>query len=404
MHVLATVMGSPSHTRSLAIALAPLLAAGHRVSVACPESLSGHVKAAGNVEVHGVLPDLLAALANGDPEAITKAMAGMGDADGKVAAAPGLGRMLGSPQVLETAHAVRALAERVQPDLVLRDDTEFGSLLAAELLGLPHVSLPGGASNLLDPAVAAEALTAHWNALGKPGALPVEAVYRHGRVDYVPEEFSFAAFETGPVSRYRQPVLTRQGERLPAWVAELPRSRPFVYAALGTALPILRNMPPEFAEQLPLVCAPEKSLPAIVETLSALDCDALVVTGGLQTDGLDPAPHVRLVEHAPQPLVLEVADLFITHGGYNGIREALRAATPMVVLPGMGDQPHDGARVTELGLGVTATEQPTTGMVTSMVTQVLGDYAYTRRARMAQAATLALPELAELPADLARLL
>jgi hypothetical protein len=65
---------------------------------------------------------------------------------------------------------------------------------------------------------------------------------------------------------------------------------------------------------------------------------------------------VHVTDSVPQPLVLEAADLFVTHGGYDGIREALRSGVPVVVHPQNQDQPHNAARVAELGLGVAVTD------------------------------------------------
>ena len=53
----------------------------------------------------------------------------------------------------------------------------------------------------------------------------------------------------------------------------------------------------------------------------------------------------------PQLAVLEVADVFVTHGGMNSVSEALACGVPMVVIPFMADQPTNARRLQELGLG-----------------------------------------------------
>ena len=53
----------------------------------------------------------------------------------------------------------------------------------------------------------------------------------------------------------------------------------------------------------------------------------------------------------PQLAVLEVADVFVTHGGMNSVSEALACGVPMVVIPFMADQPTNARRIQELGLG-----------------------------------------------------
>ncbi|MFJ4774033.1 glycosyltransferase [Streptomyces uncialis] len=75
------------------------------------------------------------------------------------------------------------------------------------------------------------------------------------------------------------------------------------------------------------------------------------MTAGVRVDGVEAGPNVHLADRLPQPLLLECADLLVTHGGYNSVSEALRTATPMAVLPNYADQPHNARRVRELGLG-----------------------------------------------------
>ena len=63
---------------------------------------------------------------------------------------------------------------------------------------------------------------------------------------------------------------------------------------------------------------------------------------------------MHLVESLPQALLLHSADLLVSHGGYNSVREAVRAGVPVAVLPVMHDQMHNAHRVSRLALGVRA--------------------------------------------------
>ncbi|GIJ19923.1 nucleotide disphospho-sugar-binding domain-containing protein [Micromonospora lutea] len=60
---------------------------------------------------------------------------------------------------------------------------------------------------------------------------------------------------------------------------------------------------------------------------------------------------VLTAPYVPQREVLERADVFITHGGYNSVAESIRAATPMLVIPLAVDQPIQAYFVETAGFG-----------------------------------------------------
>jgi UDP:flavonoid glycosyltransferase YjiC (YdhE family) len=63
-------------------------------------------------------------------------------------------------------------------------------------------------------------------------------------------------------------------------------------------------------------------------------------------------PNVLMLNYAPQLQILERADVVITHGGLNTIREALVFGVPLIVFPSFGEQPMNAGRVVHHGLGV----------------------------------------------------
>ncbi|GGM17441.1 glycosyltransferase [Micromonospora yangpuensis] len=79
---------------------------------------------------------------------------------------------------------------------------------------------------------------------------------------------------------------------------------------------------------------------------------------------------VLTAPYLPQRAVLERADVFVTHGGYNSVAESIRAATPMLVLPLAVDQPVQAYFVERAGFG-TALEP--TGVTEQTVADALTD-------------------------------
>lgn len=61
--------------------------------------------------------------------------------------------------------------------------------------------------------------------------------------------------------------------------------------------------------------------------------------------------NVHIYQSVPQIEVLQMADVFVTHGGMNSVSEALVYGTPMVVIPFVSDQPVNARCIEKLGVG-----------------------------------------------------
>ncbi|WEO93520.1 glycosyltransferase [Streptomyces sp. FXJ1.172] len=363
MRVLVTVTGSPSHVNAVLPLVSALATVHHQVLVAAPARLLALFDGL-PLQREPLLTDPLARFspqADGPPE--RRAL-----------------DLFAGAHLIDSYRALLPAARAFAPALVIRDGGEFTGYLVAETLGLPHLAAPSGAANHLDPVVLQPQLNQRRAALGLRAEDDPDAIHRHGRLDCMPAEFSFARHRTGTLYRYRQPSEIHPGDVLPDWVAELPSGRPLVLATIGTVLP---SVPSAVADAPGLVNA-------IVTALAELDCQAVVATGGVAVDRPRAAGRVHVVDSVPQPLLLRCTQLLVTHGGYNSIREAVGAGVPMAVLPCFGDQPDNADRVQELGLG---RRIPSPEETAAVCHQVLNDPEVTARTRHAQRRMLCLPPI-----------
>ncbi|MEJ8279959.1 glycosyltransferase [Pseudonocardia spirodelae] len=380
--------GSPSHGRAVLPFVRALGAAGHDVVVACPPD---------------VAPVLDGAPARVEPVLATMASAAehLGPVVERLGGAPALARLsptelttamlptlFAGPQVTGSARTLLGLVDvHGKPDLVLRDGGETAGFLVAEHLGVPCVSAPSGAGNVLGPDVVAAALSERRRELGFAEPGDAAALHRWGRLDCMPAAFSLAAPGMAAARAFRQDDEVVRGEVLPGWVAALPAGRPLVVAGLGTAMPMMAG---RGGRRAPV--DPAAALRTVAAAVSRLDAEVVLATGGLPVDDLDLPAHVHTAAWVPQPLLLQCADLFLTHGGYNGVREAVRHGVPLAVLPQFGDQEHNARRVAELGLGEHCPPDP--DGVAEACARLL-DGSTRTGVRAAQRAMLALPPVGD---------
>lgn len=125
-------------------------------------------------------------------------------------------------------------------------------------------------------------------------------------------------------------------QRAPAAFDFVKADRPLVYISLGT---VLKGSPSFFASCMDAFR--EENVDVILSTGRAFDSRKLK----------NIPENFHVFPFVPQPLVLEMADVFITHGGMNSINEAFVSGTPMVVIPFVSDQPVNAQQVEALGAG-----------------------------------------------------
>ena len=113
-------------------------------------------------------------------------------------------------------------------------------------------------------------------------------------------------------------------------------NRPLVYISLGT---VLKGAVSFFQ--------------ACVDAFRDTDLDVILSVGQkFQIRKLkNIPPNIHVYPSVPQPEVLKMADVFVTHGGMNSVSEALVYGTPMVLIPFVSDQPVNARSMEKLGVG-----------------------------------------------------
>ncbi|WP_225829140.1 glycosyltransferase [Streptomyces naphthomycinicus] len=363
------MIGKVSHARAMLPLARACAEAGHEVLVVTLPELA-HVFAGESLPVRGVLPSYGTASRTG-------------------------------PVLSDAYRVLEPIAREFKPDLFLRDGTEFAATMVGDTLGIPHISVPSGSGNVFDPAIILDPMNERRTEVGIPTRDDPYAVFRHGRLDCMPPEYSFITNPTPGTFAYQQPAAVSRHGSLPPWLADLPTDRPLVLAAIGTALPLFKDKRMNVPEERWRKHNPQAVLDAMVTGLAELDCVAVVATGGVPVRDESRSDHVHLVDFVDQPLLLRCAQLLLTHGGYNSVREAVTAGVPMAVLPVFGDQPRNADRVEELSLGARVPDVSAED-VAKTCERVLRDEAVARQTRRAQRRMLTLPDVTEAVAELER--
>jgi len=296
----------------------------------------------------------------------------------------GIGARLRTPQLVE-------IGQRWQPDMLIREAGEYGAVIAAEHLGVPHATVAFTAAlqgmALFERAAAAQLdpVRRRWGLAPDP---TLATLYRYLHLSYAPPSFSLHAVGrsvAGAIPATTHAIRAQffdqaQGESLPAWITQLP-TQPTIYATLGTEVGTE-------AEFYPSV------LQAIITGLRDAPIN-LIVTLGRVGDPADFGPqpaNVHIERYIPQSLLLRHCDLMVMHGGSNSLLAALDRGLPLVVVPLIADQFFNAHIVQSLRLGqVVQGAQRTPAGIRAAVDSVLANPCYRQNARRLQAEMQALP-------------
>ena len=379
MRILVTFTGGTGHVLPLLPFARALLARGHEVLVTGQEAVRPVAEVAG----FAFTPSGGSTLA--DPGARGELIAG-----DRTREEVGLGHGFAGrtararvPRLLELVYGWHA-------EIVLRDEVDFGAVVAAEHAGIPHVSVVVlAAGGMLRPDVVApslDALRAEYGLVPDPG---LAQLHRHLTLVPVPPSFrdphhplpaSAVAVQPAVLSA-EQPMPDDEALAALAWL-DRRKGRPLVHLTLGTVFH-------------------QESGDLFTRVLAGLgDSDVdVVVTVGREINPAELGPsadHLHVARYLPQALLLPHCDLVVSHGGSGTVVNALTLGIPLVLLPMGADQPWNADRCEALGVGVVLdplTASPTD--IGAAVAQVLTSPRHREAALRMREEALSLPTAAE---------
>ncbi len=324
--MLFTFAGGSGHLEPLVPIARAAATAGHTVAFA------GRPRMVPEVEKLG-----FPAFASGSDVGLTPKRLPLADVDvdrDMRAVGPGFGRRIAR----ERAADLLRLCAPWRPDLLVCEEVDFGAMVAAERLALPHATvLVLAAGGFVRPELVAGPLDEVRAEHGLPADPELAAPWRHLALSPFPPSFRDPAFPL-PHTAHAVRLAERDPARsaaVPAWIEELGTA-PTVYLTLGTIYSL------ESGDLFQRVLAGLRDLPI-----------QLVVTVGrdLDPEELGPQPdNVRIERFVPQAALLPSCHLVVSHGGSGSVMGALAHGLPMVLVPMGADQPLNAARCKTLGV------------------------------------------------------
>jgi UDP:flavonoid glycosyltransferase YjiC (YdhE family) len=215
-------------------------------------------------------------------------------------------------------------------------EVDFGAMVIAEHLGLPHAAVIAFATGQrLRPDDVAEPLNELRAEYGLPADPDMRMLNRYLRMSPFPPSFRHpeAPLSDGGHSFRYDP---RPNEGTPPWAAQRPGA-PTVYFTLGT---VFNTESGDLFSR-------------VLSGLGELPVNVLVTVG----NNIDPAEfgpqpdNIHVARYVPQGQVLPYCDLVVSHAGSGSVLGAIAHGLPSVYIPIGADQPQNAARCVQLGLG-----------------------------------------------------
>ncbi len=279
------------------------------------------------------------------------------------------------------AAMIPALLELIsawRPDVIVRDDTEFGGCIVAERLGIPHAAVQTTAFRPHFYDLIREPLSQRRIEAGLPPDPNLAMPFRYLFLSPFPPGYLDPAVALPATTHRLRPVPFDQSgdETLPEWCERLPE-RPTVYLSLGTVVNYRANI-----------------FRAFLKGLRNAPLNLIVTVGRNQDpDQFGPQPaHVYIERYIPQTLLFAHCDLVLTHGGSGTVMAALTHGLPMVIVPIMADQPENAERCAALGVAqVIPLATLSAERAAEAVREVLGQAHYRQAADRVREEVAALP-------------
>ena len=360
MRALFTFTGGTGHFLPLLPIARALAGRGHEVRFSCQSAMVASVRAAGFTATVSGGDTLLSTDSRRPPAAVDRAHE-------KQVVREFFGYRVASVR----ATRLVAIAGAWRPDVIVRDEVDFGAAVAAERLGITHVAVVVlAADGLIGPAMPAESLDRVRAEHGLPADPTLAMLHRHLTLVPVPPSFRDPADPLPATARHLRPAVFAE--------PPTPQRRPRIFCTLGTVFP--QESGDLFGRVLAGLCT--------------LDADVTVTVGhALDPAELGPRPaHVRVERFLPLSDVLRATDLVVSHAGSGTVVAALACGIPVVVLPLGADQPWNADRCTALGVGQVLDPMTVTAdEVAGAAQQVLTDRRYRIAARSIHDEVAALP-------------
>lgn len=244
----------------------------------------------------------------------------------------------------ERVHRVKTWLAAEKPDGLVIDPMNDAAIIAAQVLGIPWVSMSSSLTSVLplaEPRTMIREIAESFIPSRQENFRNFDLSATFHAADclspYLNITFATEAFVGSPPTNVRLvgpslPLFARGDETPPR---SLPVDMKIVYISFGSQV----FYQPEIFRKIQRAC-------------SHLPLRLVFSIGDLELEpGWEDSDKVQFYRYAPQIEILKKADLFITHGGANSVMESLRANVPILVSPICNDQVHQAYFVCRSGVG-----------------------------------------------------